>query len=536
MNRRNWIAVAVVTLLALAGGYGLRCWQAPRSSAASVLGPPFPGGPASGSTTADLPPQFKRGRELAQVVCAGCHVFPEPALLPKRIWAHHVLPQVAVRLGVEPVNYEGMQEGKILQEANLYPTEPAISEADWFAIWDYYVASAPNQPLPPAPKPKLTVGLKNFRAKKLNFHGGMPMTSLVKIDPSRKLLYVGDGYAGMLAAVGPAGNVINRVKLASAPVGLALKDAGAYATLIGRYFPSDVLEGSLVFVPNNPRQPPQPVLEQLRRPVDAAVADLNQDGRDDLVVCSFGNRLGRFSWFEARERGGFEEHVLLERPGAEHVELSDFNKDGRLDIMVLMGQAREGVYIFYNEGQGLFRMETVFELPPPYGSVYFELVDFNRDGQVDLLTATGDNGDNPAPHKNYHGLRLYLNDGKNHFTEAWFYPMEGAYKVRAFDFDGDGDLDLAAIAYFPDFERGLMEGFVYFENQGNLRFVPLSIPESADGRWIAMDAGDLDGDGDADIVLGSFIVGPTTIAVPPAVHENWKTNGAAVLLLENLRR
>jgi hypothetical protein len=56
------------------------------------------------------------------------------------------------------------------------------------------------------------------------------------------------------------------------------------------------------------------------------------------------------------------------------------------------------------------------------------------------------------------------------------------------------------------------------------------------GRWMTMDVGDLDGDGDLDVALGSFAVGPTTIPIPAAARENWKTNGAAVLVLENLTR
>jgi hypothetical protein len=53
---------------------------------------------------------------------------------------------------------------------------------------------------------------------------------------------------------------------------------------------------------------------------------------------------------------------------------------------------------------------------------------------------------------------------------------------------------------------------------------------------MVMDAADLDGDGDDDIVLGSFVRGPTTMPVPQTLRDSWRTNGAAVLLLENIRR
>jgi hypothetical protein len=331
--------------------------------------------------------------------------------------------------------------------------------------------------------------------------------------------------------------VLQKTKVGSAPVSVVPKDAGLLVTCIGRFYPSDAMEGSVVFVPKDMKAAPLALLTQLRRPTDARLADLNQDGREDLVVCAFGNLLGQFAWYENTGNGRFSETALLEYPGATRTELHDFNRDGRQDIIVLCGQAREAIHIFYNQGQGSFTMESVLQEHPAYGLVDFQLTDWDRDGDMDLVTANGDNGDIPAPHKPYHGIRIYLNNGKNNFTESFFYPMEGAYKAVAADFDLDGDMDLAAIAFFPDFNRDPLESFIYFENTGGIQqLVPRTIEDQSSGRWIAMDAGDMDGDGDVDLALGSFLLAPTTLPVPDGVREHWKTNGAALLILENLNR
>jgi hypothetical protein len=137
--------------------------------------------------------------------------------------------------------------------------------------------------------------------------------------------------------------------------------------------------------------------------------------------------------------------------------------------------------------------------------------------------------------KNYHGVRIYLNDGKNNFHQAMFFPLNGAYKAVARDFDGDGKLDIAAISFFPDYLKTPQESFVYLHNEGDLHFSAHSFAACTSGRWIVMDADDLDGDGAPDIVLGAFDRGPDTIPIPPHIRQQWQ-DGPNILILKSKGR
>jgi hypothetical protein len=123
----------------------------------------------------------------------------------------------------------------------------------------------------------------------------------------------------------------------------------------------------------------------------------------------------------------------------------------------------------------------------------------------------------------------------NGFRQKYFFPINGCYKAMARDFDQDGDLDIATISFFADYEHQPEESFVYLENKGRpandttgFNFKPYSFPEAKSGRWLTMDAGDIDGDGRLDIVLGNFSLGaPGMKSV-----NNWK-NFAPFIVLKN---
>ncbi|HHH49614.1 MAG TPA: VCBS repeat-containing protein, partial [Saprospiraceae bacterium] len=223
------------------------------------------------------------------------------------------------------------------------------------------------------------------------------------------------------------------------------------------------------------------------------------------------------------------------KPGAITAIIKDMNQDGFNDIIALMAQGDEAVFYYQNNGDDSFTEKRLLSFSPLNGSQYIELADFNNDGLDDLLYVCGDNADKTPHLKNYHGIYIFINDGDLNFTQSYFYPMNGAYKAMPRDFDLDGDLDIAAISFFPDYLNYPEESFIYLENKGNLVFSDSSFPQSTNGRWIVMDAADMDADGDIDIALGSFVYfiakGDTT-----NLAKKWFSNGPSIIVLENTIR
>ena len=478
------------------------------------------------------------GRSAAAIYCVICHALPNPSDLDRRTWSEELLPKMRYITGVSAAPTNGyFRDLPLLLAANYFPKKPLIPPAVFDQIATYYTQAAPER-LPSGESLSIEVGWPLFRPEMAPHRHSPPRTPMVRIDAGQRMILASDATSQALDFLDGSGRHLGSLPLGNIAVSLAESGRHWYIGAIGHFFPREEPVGQLIRVNRNTTPlRPEPLLSGLPRLAHVAAGDLNGDGRDDLVLCAFGNYLGRLSWLEGRDDGGFTERVILAEPGCLRCEIRDFNGDGRPDLMVLQAQARESLLLFLNEGGGKFRRQLIYQRPPSWGHSGFELADFNRDGLPDILVTNGDNADfNTSPHKAYHGVRIYLNRGGLKWELAWTAPMHGAYRAIARDFDGDGDLDIAAASFFADYETMPQAGFIYFENNSpaggwEWDFKARTLRQGVTGRWISMDTGDLDGDGDDDLVLGSLIEMPTP--VPDKLKGLWREKGPSVLILRN---
>ena len=472
------------------------------------------------------------GEALARQYCSSCHLYTPPDLLPRQVWRTSVLPQMGWLLGIKDSAVNPMKnlswEDKIaLQKARVYPSKPLVAERDWQQIVDYILANAPEE-FPDTTKKVTKAVAENFQFRSEKVFGNFPYLTMTRFDDKNKRVFV-SSQRGELAEWSQNTTEVKTRKVNSPAVDISFSQENPIVTLIGYMHPSEARRGSLLPLGNDGESS---LIEELSRPVQSSFGDLTGNGLLDIAVCTFGNQTGYFSWFEQTADSEYVEHQLLARPGAIKSHMHDFNKDGKLDIVVLMAQGDEEIILFQNRGDGTFDPLSLARFPAVYGSNDLELADFNQDGFTDLVYSNGDNADHSIVPKPYHGIRIFLNDQTNSFSEQFFYPMDGASGITVADFDEDGDPDIAGIAYFANFGRQDPEGFVILENKGKLEFQPKTVPQTREGHWLLIDKGDIDEDGDIDILLGSniFSVAP----VPDSIKQIWAEKQHDLVILENL--
>jgi hypothetical protein len=488
-------------------------------------------------TFKDVPlASIKRGEALAEKYCQSCHMLPDPSLLDAKTWEKGALPYMGPNLGLFEFGfdqYPSMRGDRYLDKT-YYPSKPMVQLDEWQSIMDYYTATSPDSLPAQHRDKKIKIGLPLFNASEVHLQDG-PAITYIGIDTTtnaHKLIAFDHG-TGTLMSFDANAKLIDSISMKGAVADVVYNDNKLLLCNMMYLVPTNMklgkLQKVLVTDSNHFQLDTVPILDSLARPVRIEYADFNQDGKQDLLVGEFGFLRGGLNWYENLGDGKYLRHPIRSLPGVLKMYVNDYNNDGLPDIWALFSQGEEGIFLFTNKGHGQFEEREVLRFPSVNGSSNFELDDFNKDGFPDILYTCGDNADYSRVLKPYHGVYIYINDGRNNFDKKYFFPINGCYKAIGRDFDGDGDLDIACISFFADYLTQPEEGFVYLENKGNLDFDPFSIPEAVKGRWLTMEAGDLDGDGKPDLVLGNFTLGFTNIKG----GFDWK-KGPSILILKNL--
>lgn len=264
------------------------------------------------------------------------------------------------------------------------------------------------------------------------------------------------------------------------------------------------------------------------------VADIDGDSHSDIIA---GMQLNNYvSVLLGRGDGSFMEEVTLEVGNAVvDVELVDIDGDGDQDLLAL-AEASSQISIFSNDGLGSFNFESSFSVASD--TVGFEVADFDGDDNIDIFTLRS---------RNSSRLSRYQGDGNFNFSfQASFTTGRDFTYLRSGDLDNDGDIDLilssatesliesytndgaGALSLAGSYSLSGTEGdilLVDYNNDNSLDLVSLldtgagydlalftgdgdgtfsfdqTLEGAASGTAQAIQAGDLDGDGDIDLIV-----------------------------------
>ena len=496
--KKIWFLVAILLILIVPAYFGYRYYSKKQSQKAYLI----------------------QGEKLAQQYCATCHLFPDPNLLTKDLWSKSVLPNMGARLGMKS-HFDF-----------FYPSfgnsgKPLLSQDDWNILVYFYLMNAPDS-LEQTESTKAAFDTVFFAAESfMNFKGGI-ITALKAFNDK---IYIAEATDSILSEVNLTTSSISKEKYDWPITDMQSVDNGLLLTSPGYLHPADHQMGTIL-TKDISGSDPKIIIDSLRRSLRTSISDFDQNGYDDLLICEFGHSYGQLSLY-LNDGTTYKKKILTSTPGAICAQIFDFNQDGLDDFIVLFAQGDERLVLYTNKGNQQFETEVVYRFPSIFGSLYFELADFNHDGLWDILYTNGDNGDYTPIAKPYHGVRILINQGNNQFKETWFYPMNGAAMAKSHDFDQDGKLDIIATANFTKSGKPAKEGLIFFHQEKDMIFSPYMFDDGDLNQWNLLELTDADLDGDMDVLVGAMNLEAIRAQQTNATGKQQKKT--SVLLLENQR-
>ncbi len=230
-------------------------------------------------------------------------------------------------------------------------------------------------------------------------------------------------------------------------------------------------------------------------------ADFNSDAREDVAFVGDSEVLIYLNQGDGQLTGAtaipYEMYAFWPRA-------ADMDGDGHVDLVWVESHhdRTNSVAIWFNHGDGLGG-DLVYVPLPEWSSTPTDIGDLTGNGFADVLFTT----DSKIIH-------VLANLGNRRFEqrEVFTYPLNN-YDCRRLaigDLDRDGDLDIATVYQYSYYGQTGWEikdtQVVLLANDGSGRFGALSetqLPwQNPDVACESLEVGDLDGDGELDLVLG----------------------------------
>lgn len=245
---------------------------------------------------------------------------------------------------------------------------------------------------------------------------------------------------------------------------------------------------------------PQPIINEVYSGTILS-GDLDNDGDMDLLHSGIGTDINglaaRASIFLNDGTGNFtlQNQNFNNFSSTEGLLMSDLDNDQDLDIIITASNRTD---FYRNNGlaQFAFVPNTPF-LPSFLGDLIAGDVD--GDGDNDVIQFGKSGSGSAAP---YFAL-LFFNDGTGMFTQSQntpFLPFKNL-KLEFIDLEGDGDLDVLSFGEDINYSAQV----AIFENDGTGNYSVLSNSNIAPHIADEISVGDIDNDGDQDVLISGVI-------------------------------